>query len=83
MTLMNSREFNQNVSGAKRAAAKEPVFITERGKLSHVLLSAEDYYALKGGQRSLVDMLAMPGAEDIEFDPPKIDAWGFKPADLD
>ncbi|WP_454850360.1 type II toxin-antitoxin system prevent-host-death family antitoxin [Rhizobium binxianense] len=48
MTVMTSREFNQDTSGAKRAAAGGPVFITDRGKPSYVLLSIEEYQRLTG-----------------------------------
>jgi prevent-host-death family protein len=66
-TTVSSREFNQDASGAKKAAAKGPVFITHRGRSSHVLLTIEEYERMKGKQPSLAELLAMPGAEDIEF----------------
>jgi prevent-host-death family protein len=72
ITTLSSREFNQDVSRAKRAAAKGPVFITDRGRPAHVLLSIADYQRLVGGNRKIADALAMPGAEDIEFDPPRV-----------
>lgn len=82
VTTLSSREFNQDASGAKKAAAKGPVFITDRGRPRHVLLSIEDYRRLTGERRGLVEALAMPGDEDIAFDPPRI-AIGARPADLD
>ena len=51
ITTISSREFNQDTSGAKKAASKGPVFITDRGKPAHVLLSIEDYQKLTGLQR--------------------------------
>jgi len=76
-----SREFNQDASRAKRAANDGPVFITDRGRPAHVLLSIEEYQRLSGIGQNIVDLLAMPGAEDIEFEP--IRAQGFsKPAEL-
>ena len=71
----------QDTSRAKKAAAKGPVFITDRGKPAHVLLSIEDYRRLTGGRRSIADALAMPGVEEIEFDPPRANI-GVRPADL-
>ena len=82
MTVMTSREFNQDSSGAKKAAASGPVFITDRGRPSHVLLTIEEYTALTKTRPSVVDLLAMPGAEYIDFDPPKIDDFGVKPVDF-
>jgi prevent-host-death family protein len=43
ITTLSSREFNQDAAKAKRAARKGPVFITDRGRPAHVLLSIEEY----------------------------------------
>lgn len=72
ITTLSSREFNQDASRAKKATKNGPVFITDRGRLAHVLLSVEDYQRLAGTSSSIVDMLAMPGAADIDFAPPRI-----------
>lgn len=78
---MSSREFNQDIGSAKRLASEGPVFVTDRGRPAHVLLTIEEYQRLTGASQSIVDLLAMPGAEDIEFEPPK--AGGIsRPADL-
>ena len=69
ITTVTSRTFNQDVAGAKRAALSGPVFITDRGKPTHVLLSMENYRRFSGQRRSLVDALSLPGLTDIEFDP--------------
>lgn len=69
ITTITSREFNQDTSGAKKATKEGPVFITDRGRPAHVLLTIEDYQKLTGGSVSIVDMLAMPGTEDIDFEP--------------
>lgn len=82
ITNLTSREFNQDASGAKKSANKGPVIITDRGRPAHVLLSIEEYQRLTGNVRSIVDLLAMPNADDIEFDPPKLSGELFKPADL-
>ena len=37
ITTLSSRAFNQDASGAKKAANRGPVFITDRGKPAHVL----------------------------------------------
>lgn len=66
-TQITSREFNQDASGAKRAAEKGPVYITDRGRPAHVLLTYEAYEHLLGTQHVL-DRLAEPaGIEDVEF----------------
>jgi prevent-host-death family protein len=71
ITTMSSREFNQDLSRAKKAAKDGPVLITDRGRPAHVLLSFEDYRRLAGSRRKITEILAMPGAENIDFDPPK------------
>jgi prevent-host-death family protein len=68
ITTLSSREFNQDASRAKRAAKEGPVFITDRGKPALVLLSIEDYRRLTVGRRKIADLLAMPGAEDIDLE---------------
>jgi prevent-host-death family protein len=73
ITTLTSREFNQDTGRAKKAARKGPVFITDRGQPAHVLLTIEEYRRLAGSRMSLADALAMPGGEDIEFDPPRAD----------
>ena len=67
ITTLSSRELNQDVSRAKKAAKNGPVFITDRGKPAHVLLSIEEYQRLTKQGRSIADSLAMPGIADIEF----------------
>ena len=81
-TTLSSREFNQDASGAKRATKKGPVFITDRGKPAHVLLSIEDYRRLAGSQKSIVDLLSSGGAGEITFDPPRAADEMFRPTDL-
>jgi PHD/YefM family antitoxin component YafN of YafNO toxin-antitoxin module len=71
ITSMSSREFNQDTGSAKRAARTGPVYVTDRGHVSHVLLSFEDYERLAQNQASIIDLLAGPaGVEDIDLDVP-------------
>ena len=81
ITTLSSRELNQDVSRAKKAAQNGPVFITDRGRPAHVLLSFEEYQRLTKQRRSIVDALAMPDVADIEFEPPRV-TIGARPADL-
>ena len=81
ITTLSSRELNQDVTRAKKATKGGPVFITDRGKPAHVLLSFEDYQRLTRQRRSIADALAMPGNADIDFDPPRV-TIGARPADL-
>jgi prevent-host-death family protein len=68
ITTLSSREFNQDTGRAKNAARGGPVFITDRGRPAHVLLTFEDYQRLTGGRDSIVDLLGLPPDEaDIEL----------------
>ncbi len=82
ITTVSSRAFNQDTSGAKKAAKDGPVVITDRGRPSHVLMTIEDYRKLASERRNIVDMLAMHEGADIEFDPPKLRGPLWRPADL-
>ena len=81
ITTVSSREFNQKISEAKKAANKGPVFITDRGRPAHVLLKFEDYQRLTGCGQKIADLLAMPGIEDVPLDIPKLGDLA-QPADL-
>jgi prevent-host-death family protein len=82
ITKLSSREFNQDTSKAKRAAKRGPVFITDRGRPSHVLLTAEEYQRITLGQKSVADLLAMPEAAEIDFEPPRLTGKLHRPANL-
>ncbi|MDO9104898.1 MAG: type II toxin-antitoxin system Phd/YefM family antitoxin [Methylovulum sp.] len=79
---VSSREFNQDVSRIKRAAMNGPVFITDRGHPSYVLLTIEDYQKITGKKESIVELLAMPDAADIDFEPPRLNKGIYRPADF-
>lgn len=81
ITTLSSREFNQDASRAKKAANEGPVFITDRGRPAHVLISIEEYQRLVGGTPSIVDLLAMPGMDDIDFEAPRAEGL-TRPVDL-
>ena len=69
MEMMTGRKFNQASSEARRLADDGPVFITDRGRPAHVLMSYEHYQKLKGSDRNLADLLALD--EDINLDLPE------------
>ena len=79
----SSREFTRDVSAAKRAAEKGPVFITDRGRPAYALLRIEDYYKLQGQPtESLLEVMnAIPGGEAIDFEAPNLQLQ-IQPAQL-
>jgi prevent-host-death family protein len=81
VTTLSSREFNQDTSRAKKAAQNGPVFITDRGRPAHVLLTMQEYQRLSGGQMTLIEALAQHDIADLDFDPPRVKGI-YRPADL-
>lgn len=69
MTTMSAREINQDVSAAKRAAARGPVVITDRGQPAYVLLTIEEYRRLGEDGVELVERLSMDDDIDVDFEP--------------
>ena len=58
------------------------VLITDRGRTAHVLLTVEDYLRITKTEESIVELLAMPKAADIDFEPPRLDDEMGRTADL-
>lgn len=73
MKTLSSRAFNQDVSLAKRLARLEPVFITDRGRPTHVLIGIEAFRQMAGQGDSIVDLLAAEG--EALYEPPPAARW--------
>ena len=82
ITTISSRKFNQDISRAKKAANSGPVVITDRGRPAHVLLNIAQYQQITGTNKTIIELLAIPGAADIDFDPPRLNDEIFQPAEL-
>ena len=68
MKIVTAREFNQDISKAKRFAVREPVFVTDRGRPTHVLLSIAAYRQLSGESSSILDLVGAPqGSPPLDF----------------
>jgi prevent-host-death family protein len=72
ITTLSSREFNQDTGRAKKATESGPVFITDRGRPAHVLMSFSDYQRAVGKRKNILEMLGLKGAGDILFEPEKM-----------
>lgn len=68
MKLLSSRAFNQDVSQAKRLAREEPVFVTDRGRPTHVLLDIAAFRQMAGATETIVELLAMSEPVTVEPD---------------
>lgn len=64
-----AREFNQDASRVKRAAKDGPVFITDRGRPAHVLMTVEAYEHLRAARRALplVEFMETLGLDGLEL----------------
>lgn len=78
MKLLTSREFNRDVSLAKRAARLEPVLITDRGQPTHVLMNIADFRRLSGESDNILDILAMPEQAELDADELSDGAWDHR-----
>lgn len=68
---VTSREFNEDPDGAVRAAQTGPVYITDRGRPSYVLLTFETYKRLAASQTSITELLSdPPGIENVDIERP-------------
>ena len=66
---MSSREFNQGTGTAKVSALSGPVYVTDRGRPSHVLLSYDHYRRLVDDAPTLADVLCRtPGVGDVDLE---------------
>jgi len=82
ITRLSSRAFDQDVGRAKRAADTGPVIITDQGAPAYVLMRHDAYKRLAGEDKSLIDQLYYPGADDVDFElPPRSDGT-FRRIDL-
>jgi hypothetical protein len=72
ITTLSSRQFNQDAGKAKKAAKSGPVFITDRGRPAHVLLTFDEYRKITRVHAKIADLLAMPGVDDIDLEIPSM-----------
>jgi hypothetical protein len=80
---MTSRDFNQDVSQAKRLAGQAPLVITDRGQAAFVLMTHAEYLRLTGGAPSILDLLDHPESADFEFEPERLKGGPIRSAGLD
>ena len=72
ITTLSTRQFSQDASNAKKAAEAGPVFIMDRGRPSHVLLTFDAYKKMSGSRSKIADLLAIAGIERLKIDVPKL-----------
>jgi PHD/YefM family antitoxin component YafN of YafNO toxin-antitoxin module len=77
---MSSRDFSHNISAAKKAALKQAVLITDRGRPTHVLINFQDFENLTHQSSSIGEILGNSAAAEIDFEPDKLTNDQLKPA---
>ena len=82
-TSVTAREFNRDSSRVKRESDAGPVFITDRGKPSHVLMTINDYRRIMGSNHSWLDLMGDPDAAGIDLDVDRDRKATFRPLVLD
>ena len=61
--FFTARRFNQDTAAAKRAAEDGPVYVTDRGRPSHVLLTFDAYTRLAAADTTQGDLLSVIGSD--------------------
>lgn len=69
ITTFPIEEFLRNTSDATSAADKQPVFLTDQGRTTHVLLKFSDYQRLIREHRNMAELLSVPDMAGIDFEP--------------
>jgi hypothetical protein len=80
---VTSREFNQDVGRAKRAADQGPVIITDRGRPAYVLMRHETYRRLLARGSGIRALLEHPESQDVTFEPPRLGQEVLRPAEME
>ena len=76
ITTVTSRELNQDISKVKKVCEVGPVYVTNRGKPTHVMMTFAEYQKLVGNDENIVELLAMDD-DNIDFEPPKLESYLF------
>jgi hypothetical protein len=78
-----SEAFDHQVDDAMKLAQEGPVFITEDGYKTHVLLSIEEYRKISDKGLNIGDMLSNTAAAEIDFELPPREMQAFSSLDAD
>lgn len=71
---MNAQEFNQATGEAERASRNSPVYVTDRGRPSHVLMGYKHYRELTADRPHFADILCRtPGVGEVDVEFPRLD----------
>jgi hypothetical protein len=72
IAMLTTKEFGENCQAARDAADMGAVFIGEQGQPSHVLMSIGDYQRISAAGKSVIELLYMPEAAELELEFPSV-----------
>jgi prevent-host-death family protein len=72
-TLIPLEHAANNLPKVLKTAQSGPVIITVDGRPTHVVMTIDRYQDLSAGNQTLAKLFYYPGAEEIEFEPEKLD----------
>ena len=73
-TTVSIEEFQKDAERVDKASSEGPVYLTRPGRKTLVVLDIEEYQKLAGKeskQPNILELLAMPGIGDIDFESPR------------
>ena len=79
---LSCRKFDADPKSAREVAVAGPVFIAQGGYHAFALITIEEYRRLGGRAESILDLLAIPGIAEIDFDPPRMGDEPVRAADF-
>ena len=82
VTIRFCTALTRDIGNTKKAAQAGPVILTEHDQPAYALMNIEQYKEITRNTQSILDLLAMPGAEDIQFTPPRMQDSACEPANL-
>ena len=75
-------DYHNDVRVSSVDTSSGPDFITEGDGASHVPMTTEDHLKMIGQDQSIVELLAMPEAADIDFEPLRLDRELYRKSEL-
>ena len=71
--FFTDKEFVHDVVAVQRAADDGPVVITDHDRPAYVLLRHDAYEKLVSSGKTILELLAQPGGEEFDFEPPRME----------
>lgn len=83
MAVTTIARIGEDPESVRKAAAEGPVFVFEENEPPLVIIRLDEYKKMGGREPDIVDLLSMPGVEDIDIQLPARQPPAGKPFDFD